>query len=428
MRHKGHDVLFESLAILKRQGRLRHRLVLTGAQGAGWPLLRLKAIRLGISDEVQHLGLVDRPTVWSLYRAADAVLFPSRFEGFGLPVLEAAALDRRVIVSRLEVFEEIGVPPEWRIDFGNPEELAAALDRPGPTRLLRTPATWEDVASRTLECLRSVASRHRHAPDSDGLDNESERRSTGYPAIHADAIRDRLADAGLNVRSHQIDVAAFRRYVATATYPDSYRQTFGDLFWEKALEHFVSLVLIGNITDGMDVASCSSPFADIVAERTGRPMYRQDLTFAPGVSGWSVGSSADALPLPDRSLGAMTLHCSFEHFEGNADTGLIREAARVLRPGGRLCILPLYLADTFANITDPAIAVEDARFDPGAPVHVVKGFNNRFGRFYDVGELTRRVLSPARDAFHAALYDIVGAQELDPRCYLRFALVLERRQ
>ena len=81
-----------------------------------------------------------------------------------------------------------------------------------------------------------------------------------------------------------IDTAAFRRYVERADYPRAYRETFGELFIEKALEHFVSLELMAVGPDDVfvDIASCSSPFADIV-ERLGHcTAYRQDLDFPPG--------------------------------------------------------------------------------------------------------------------------------------------------
>ena len=250
----------------------------------------------------------------------------------------------------------------------------------------------------------------------------------GWPSIQADAIRDELVATGVHVQKYQIDVVAFREYSAVAPYPASYRETFGPLFPEKALEHWLSLVLLGGeMVDGMDVASCTSPFADIVQAHTGRPIYRQDLAYPSAISGWTIGGSADALPLPDRSLGAMTLHCAFEHFEGGTDTGLIHETARVLRPGGRLCILPLYLADVFANITDPTGGFGEPTWDIGAAPHEVVGWNNRFGRWYDVSRLHERVLLPARRFFEIVVYDVVGATHVDPLCYLRFALVLQRR-
>ena len=103
----------------------------------------------------------------------------------------------------------------------------------------------------------------------------------------------------------------------------------------------------------VDIASCSSPFADIVERLDNCIAYRQDLDFPPGVNGRTIGGSAEHLPIADGFFSRMTLHCSFEHFEGDADIGFVKEAGRVLRPGGAACILPLYVSEIFHNLTDP---------------------------------------------------------------------------
>jgi len=154
--HKGHRVLLESFATLRRRG-LDMRLVLTGQRTALWDELRKLLAGLGIEKDVLHLGFVGYGDVLGLYKSAAAVVFPTTYEGFGLPVLEAASMGKKVITSDLEVFEEIGVPREWRIDFAAPDALAAALDRPGPTRLTCQPWTWEQTARATLDVLRRTA-------------------------------------------------------------------------------------------------------------------------------------------------------------------------------------------------------------------------------------------------------------------------------
>lgn len=156
--HKGHERLLAAFAALRRSGAIRERLVLTGRRTPLWertlvPLAR----RLGVEGDVVHLGFVSRAEVDALLGAARAVVFPTRYEGFGLPVVEAAAAGARVIASRLEVFDEIGLPRENQIDFDDPGALARALDLPRPTRLEREPLRWEEVARRTMEVLRGAA-------------------------------------------------------------------------------------------------------------------------------------------------------------------------------------------------------------------------------------------------------------------------------
>jgi len=156
--HKGHEALLRSYATLRKRGALVERLVLSGQKTDLWdrrlrPLVRA----LGIEAEVVHLGFVPYAEVRRLFAGASAVVFPTRFEGFGLPVLEAVEFRRKIVTSRLEVFDEIGVPRAVQIDFESPDELLAALAQPGPTRLERAPATWQENAARTIEILRRAA-------------------------------------------------------------------------------------------------------------------------------------------------------------------------------------------------------------------------------------------------------------------------------
>ena len=155
--HKGHDRLLRAYAALRRAGQVKERLVLTGQRTPLWEreLLPL-ARKLGIEGHILHLGFVPRAQVESLLGAARAVVFPTRYEGFGLPVVEAAAAGARIVASRLEVFDEIGLPRQNQVDFDAPEEVAAALRLPAPTQLAQEPNSWREVARRTIEVLHDV--------------------------------------------------------------------------------------------------------------------------------------------------------------------------------------------------------------------------------------------------------------------------------
>lgn len=155
--HKNHDTLFRSYAALRRAGRLGARLVLSGQRTTHWASLERLAGALGISGDVQHLGFLPAAEVERVYAGALALVFPSRHEGFGLPILEAARLGVPVITSRLGVFEELGVPASRRIDFLDPDQLARALAWKGLAALEKIPATWDDVARGTMRVLRATA-------------------------------------------------------------------------------------------------------------------------------------------------------------------------------------------------------------------------------------------------------------------------------
>jgi glycosyltransferase involved in cell wall biosynthesis len=155
--HKNHDQLLDAIAGLRRAGRFPWKMVLSGEQTKHWGRLRRLISRARLDDVILHLGYVDYGTVLRVMRGTECLVFPSLFEGFGIPILEAAALDRRICTSRLPVFDEIGVPSACQVDFADLDQLARVLARPAPTRLVRRPTTWSACAAATLDVLRLAA-------------------------------------------------------------------------------------------------------------------------------------------------------------------------------------------------------------------------------------------------------------------------------
>jgi glycosyltransferase involved in cell wall biosynthesis len=162
--HKNHERLFRSIAELRAAGTFPYHLLLTGARTPHWRHLRRLRRRWRLQNIVSHLGYVSYDMVLRLIRGAECVVFPSGFEGFGIPVVEAAALDRKVITSHLDVFEELGVPPARRIDFADLDAFARALADSSSTALLRQPWTWSECARATLDVLCAAAETSRALP------------------------------------------------------------------------------------------------------------------------------------------------------------------------------------------------------------------------------------------------------------------------
>jgi glycosyltransferase involved in cell wall biosynthesis/SAM-dependent methyltransferase len=239
-------------------------------------------------------------------------------------------------------------------------------------------------------------------------------------------LSERLSALGLIVRDCEIDVDAYRRYVAAAGYTDRHSSYYPTVRAEKALEHYVAAMLLGLHHEDVfiDIASQHSPATEIYRRLFRVRTYRQDLAYPTGLHGDTIGGDAAALPVPDGFATKLALHCSFEHFEGDSDIGFVREAARVLRPGGAVCIVPLYLCERYTVQTDPTLA-EDVSFEPDAVVHQVPGWGNRHGRFYDPEHLVTRIIRHAR-GMQAEIFRITNAPAVDPTCYARFALVLRR--
>jgi len=154
--HKGHDELLRAFAFLVI-ARVPLRLVLSGQRTRHWHKIEAEARSLGIGHRVLHLGYVAPDVVESLYAHAAAVVFPSRFEGFGLPLVEAASFGARVIASKLSVFDENGTEGVHRIDFADGEQLRAALASPRRARIADGAWSSHDAAMATMAALREAA-------------------------------------------------------------------------------------------------------------------------------------------------------------------------------------------------------------------------------------------------------------------------------
>ena len=117
------------------------------------------------ASDVILTGYVGDDDLPALYRTASAFVYPSLFEGFGLPPLEAMACGTPVITSNISSLPEVAGSAALLIDPLNEQELAAALqrilnDQPLRARLraegVRQAAkfTWRDAAEKTLQLYR----------------------------------------------------------------------------------------------------------------------------------------------------------------------------------------------------------------------------------------------------------------------------------
>ncbi len=155
--HKGHADLLRCFARVKASGVGALKLVFSGMQTKRCKQLEQQVTELGLDGEVLHMGFVSHDQLESLFQHAEAILFPSEFEGFGMPVLEAVQYGKPVFCSDLPVFDEIGVPAENRLDFKNPDALVAIMDRLQPTVLRHAPISWSVCAMQTLDMMMKAS-------------------------------------------------------------------------------------------------------------------------------------------------------------------------------------------------------------------------------------------------------------------------------
>ncbi len=246
---------------------------------------------------------------------------------------------------------------------------------------------------------------------------------TGTEEPVLEAIYQGLRRFGIPCEDYAIPEAEYLRYRERAQYPPMY---YPVEIAEKALEHFLSLSLMkpGRSDVLIDLAAEASPFSGIASRLTGCRAYAQDIMYPAGIRDGRIGGDACEMPVPDGFASCACLTCSLEHFEGDADMRLFRELARVLRPGGRVVAVPLYLWNESMAVTDPTVsALANVPFDRDAKVYALRGWNNRHGRFYSPETLRSRLLSAA--SFRFTVWRLTDARRI-PGVYARWVLLGER--
>ena len=247
----------------------------------------------------------------------------------------------------------------------------------------------------------------------------------------ASCISNELERPGVHVIEYHYDDEQYSEYLSMADYenaPAFYGARNGPVFEEKSLEHYLSfqLLSLSESDTYIDIASESSPAPEIAKALYGCRTYRQDLIYEKGVHGDRIGSDATRLPVPDGFATKISLHCSFEHFEGDADGRFVHECSRLLAHGGKACIIPLYLSPVCRNYTDPSVTFHRRPvFDKGAVTTCVKRDHKRFERHYDVDSFLLRVVSNLGD-LDLTVYDLREVRIKHPGTWVSFAAVLEK--
>lgn len=126
--HKNHIALLQALALLSSDPELGDvPVVLTGEDMPADIAAEVR--RLGVERQVRALGRIDRRLVLALHRRAEALVFPSRFEGFGIPLVEAMLADTPVLASSQPVPREVVGEAGLIVDESDPSSIAAGIRR-----------------------------------------------------------------------------------------------------------------------------------------------------------------------------------------------------------------------------------------------------------------------------------------------------------
>jgi glycosyltransferase involved in cell wall biosynthesis len=162
--------LVEAYEMMVRKG-AKYKLVLVGSNGKDAHLISRKVKELGLAERVIFAGYVPDEDLPYFYNAATVFCFPSLYEGFGLPVLEAMACGCPVVTSNTSSMPGVAGDAALIVDPLKPEEIGAALLRLIQSEELRSTCitkglrqagkySWETSAGNLLRLISSLAQVH----------------------------------------------------------------------------------------------------------------------------------------------------------------------------------------------------------------------------------------------------------------------------
>lgn len=128
-KHKNHDALLQALNLLQKERSLSIPVVFTGFEQANGYPIREKAKEYGQLLQCHILGYVTREEMAYLYSRARLLVFPSLFEGFGIPLLEAMAVGCPVVAADATSIPEVLGNAGVLFDPKSPLAIADAIER-----------------------------------------------------------------------------------------------------------------------------------------------------------------------------------------------------------------------------------------------------------------------------------------------------------
>ncbi|WP_339609052.1 glycosyltransferase family 1 protein [uncultured Planktosalinus sp.] len=125
---KNHLLLLEAFEIFKKNNP-EYKLIIAGAKGWKSNIIYEKISNHTFKDDIIFTGFVDNETLCSLYQNATAMIYPSKYEGFGFPVLESIRLGTIPILTNNSSLPEVGSKHAFYIQNEDPLELSKVMQQ-----------------------------------------------------------------------------------------------------------------------------------------------------------------------------------------------------------------------------------------------------------------------------------------------------------
>lgn len=164
---KNINLLVDAFNLLKQKYKIEHQLVLIGQKGWHYKPIFQKIQKSPWQHQIHHLDYLPDELVALFYTKADVFVYPSHYEGFGLPVLEAMTLGTPVVSANTSSLPEVAGDAAIMINPDDPVSLAEAILQVVSDSCLRHELvrkgkeqarlfSWEKTAKATLQAYRSL--------------------------------------------------------------------------------------------------------------------------------------------------------------------------------------------------------------------------------------------------------------------------------
>ena len=164
---KNHVRMIEAFQRVCAEGRLPHKLVIAGGKGWLYDAIFARVNELHLQESVIFTGFVEDADLPALYSAAELFAFPSLYEGFGLPIVEALACGTPVLTAKNSCLPEAGGPGALYADAFDVDDIAEKLLRLVQDAQLRAQLrgaglihaaafTWQRSAQQLLDAYQAV--------------------------------------------------------------------------------------------------------------------------------------------------------------------------------------------------------------------------------------------------------------------------------
>lgn len=239
-----------------------------------------------------------------------------------------------------------------------------------------------------------------------------------------------INNIGISVTPIALSIDELEQFKRSFVFPDDYYPNAWD---EKVLEHFIAykfceLDKLNNYDIYVDIAGEDSPWS-LLLRQNGYKAYTIDLHLSHTyrhLNNYLQGDATNTI-FDDSSISACSLQCAYEMFMGNDDARFIDECNRILKPGGKCVISPLYMHTHHCGYATPEY-IGKGYADKGAKEYIRRNsWGIRFSRKYDATALKERIIERIIDnGLNYQLSIITNKEELGKDIYCTFILEITK--